>query len=56
MLDFDKPKGDGIWSCRHYFVTEGTLKYALGFGTTNKAGMFELYDRMAKSFEILVEL
>jgi serine/threonine protein kinase len=29
--------------------------YALGFGTTNKAGMFELFDRIAKSFEILPE-
>jgi hypothetical protein len=55
MLDFDKPKDDGTWSCRHYNVTEGTLRYTLGFGTTNKAGMFELYDRMAKSFEILAE-
>jgi hypothetical protein len=54
-LDFDKPKDDGTWSCRHYFLTEGTLRYTLGFGTTNKAGMFELYDRMAKSFEILAE-
>ena len=26
-----------------------------GFGTTNKAGMFELYDRMARSLEILAE-
>jgi hypothetical protein len=55
MLDFDKPQGDGIWSCRHYFVTEGTLRYTLGFGTTSKADMFELYDRMAKTFEILAE-
>jgi len=43
------------WSCRHYFVTEDTLRYTLGFGTTNKAAMFDLYDRMAKSFEILSE-
>ncbi|HXB01280.1 MAG TPA: Type 1 glutamine amidotransferase-like domain-containing protein [Opitutaceae bacterium] len=55
MLDFDKPQGAGIWSCRHYFITEGTLGYILGFGTNNRAGMFELYDRMAKSFEILAE-
>jgi hypothetical protein len=50
-LDFDKPKDSGTWSCRHYFVAEDTLRYTLGFGTTNKAEMFELYDRMAKSFE-----
>jgi hypothetical protein len=54
-LDFDRLQGEGTWSCRHYFVAEGTLSYTLGFGTTNKAGMFELYDRMAKSFEILPE-
>lgn len=55
MLDFDKPKGKRTWSCREYFLAEGTLAYTLGFGTTNKAAMFELYDRMAKSFEILQE-
>ena len=44
-----------LWNCRHHFVAEGTLRYTLGFGTTNKAAMFELYDRMAKSFEILPE-
>jgi len=55
MLDFDRPQGDGTWSCREYFVVEGTLAYTLGFGTTNKTGMFELYDRMAKSFEILAQ-
>lgn len=50
-LDFDKPKDSGAWSCRHYFVADGTLRYTLGFGTTRKPEMFELYDRMAKSFE-----
>ena len=55
-LDFDKPQGDGIWSCRHYFVAEGTLAYTLGFGTTDKAGMFELFDRIAKTFEIVKEI
>jgi hypothetical protein len=50
-LDFDKSKDDGTWSCRHYFVADGTLRYTLGFGTTKKAEMFELYDSMAKSFE-----
>jgi hypothetical protein len=56
MLDFDKPQGAGIWSCRHYFIPEDTLEYTLGFGTNNKASMFELYDRMAKSFEIIAKL
>ena len=55
MLDFDRPQGDGTWSCREYFIVEGTLSYTLGFGTTNKAGMFELYDRMARTFEIVAE-
>jgi cyanophycinase len=54
-LDFDKLIKVGPWSCRNYIVTEGTLTYTLGFGTNSKASMFELYDRMAKSFEILAE-
>jgi hypothetical protein len=54
-LDFDMPQGDGTWSCRQYIVAEGTLSYILGFGTSNKVGMFELFDHMAKSFEILAE-
>jgi hypothetical protein len=44
-------RGGGTWSCREYFLAEGTLQYILGFGTTNKASMFELYDRMARSFD-----
>ena len=43
------------WSCRHYFIARGTLAYTLGFGTTNKAGMFKLFDRIAKSFEAQTE-
>jgi DNA-binding transcriptional MerR regulator len=54
-LDFDRPQGDGTWSCRHCFVTQGTLAYTLGFGTTDKAGMFKLFDRIAGTFEILRE-
>ena len=54
-LDFDRPKDGGTWSCRHYFIAEDTLRYTLGFGTTDKGRMFELYDRMAKSFEFEVE-
>lgn len=54
-LDFDRPKDGGTWSCRHYFVVEGTLRYTLGFGTTDQGRMFELYDRMAKSFEFQAE-
>jgi hypothetical protein len=53
-LDFDKPAGDnGTWSCRHYFMFDGTLCYTLGFGTDHRAAMIDLYDRMAKSFEML---
>jgi beta-lactamase regulating signal transducer with metallopeptidase domain len=52
-LDFDRATPDGgTWSCRHYFITDGTLGYVLGFGTTKRSEMFELYDRMAKSFQI----
>jgi DNA-binding transcriptional MerR regulator len=47
------PDGDGIWSCREYFLTDGAMRYTLGFGTTNKAAMFEPFDRIARSFEIL---
>ena len=54
-LDFDRPQGEGTWSCREYFLADGTLQYTLGFGTTNKDGMSELYDRMAKSFEFDAE-
>jgi len=56
MLDFDKPQGEGTWWCRQYFLAEGTLGYTLGFGTTNRTEMFDLYDIMAKSFEILEDL
>jgi beta-lactamase regulating signal transducer with metallopeptidase domain len=51
-LDFDRstPTG-GTWSCRYYFIIDGTLAYTLGFGTNNyRDAMFDLYDRMAKSF------
>ncbi len=54
-LDFDRPQGDGTWSCREYILADGTLSYTLGFGTNKKAGMFELFDRIAKSFEFAVE-
>ncbi len=40
------------WSCREYFLIEGAIRYTLGFGTTNKTAMFELFDWIAKSFEI----
>ena len=51
ICPFKKPLSGGTWSCREYFLAEGSLQYTLGFGTTNKDGMFELFDRMAKSFE-----
>lgn len=46
---------DLLWSCRHYLLVDDTLAYTLGFGTTNKAGMFELFDQIAKTFEIIPE-
>jgi hypothetical protein len=55
LLEFDRPQDGGTWSCREYFLAEDTLQYTLGFGTNNKDGMFELYDRMARSFEFSAE-
>ena len=53
-LDFDKAGPDGgLWSCRHYMVTDGTLGYVLGFGTNKREQMADLQDRIAKSFQIL---
>jgi beta-lactamase regulating signal transducer with metallopeptidase domain len=50
-LDFEKPRPDGgLLSCRHYFIIDDTLVYTLGFGTNHREAMFDLYDRMAKSF------
>ena len=55
MLEFDRPQDGGIWSCWEYFLAEDTLQYTLGFGTNKKDSMFELYDRMARSFEFSAE-
>ena len=55
-LNFDKPQRDEILSCRYYFVAGATLRYVLGFGTTsNKADMWQLFERVAKSFRILAK-
>jgi hypothetical protein len=67
-LEFDRPQREGsswwqrrvkrrtgTWSCREYFLADGTLQYTLGFGTTNKDAMFDLFDRMARSFEFSAE-
>lgn len=50
-LDFERtaPEG-GTWYCRHYIVVADSKAYVLGFGTTDREAMSELYDRMAKSF------
>jgi hypothetical protein len=51
ILDFDKPAATGgTWSCRHYFVFNGALVHALGFGTDRREAMFGLYEQIAKSF------
>jgi hypothetical protein len=53
-LDFDKSMpGGGTWSCRHYMVEDGTLRYVLGFGTSQRAQMADLQDRVAKTFRPL---
>jgi hypothetical protein len=50
-LDFERSTPDGgMWYCRHYIMVEDSTAYVLGFGTTNRAAKFELYDRMAQSF------
>jgi beta-lactamase regulating signal transducer with metallopeptidase domain len=49
-LDFNKQIDGRTWSCRHYIIVDGTLVYTLGFGTNKRDAMFDLYDRMAKSF------
>jgi len=50
-LDFDiSAPGGNTWSCRHYFIVDGTLAYTLGFGTSTRDAMADTYDRMAKSF------
>ena len=50
-LDFDQTRTDGrVWSCREFFIPDGSLTYVLGFGTTNRAAMFDVFDRMARSF------
>jgi hypothetical protein len=50
-LDFQRSTQEGgMWYCRHYIVVEDSKAYVLGFGTTNREAMSELYDQMAKSF------
>jgi beta-lactamase regulating signal transducer with metallopeptidase domain len=50
-LDFSRVTKNGLtWTCRHYFVVDGTILYTLGFGTDRGDVMFGLYDRMAKTF------
>jgi hypothetical protein len=51
-LDFDKWMADkgGTWSCRTYMIINGTVQHNLGFGTNRRDFMFDLFDRMAKSF------
>jgi hypothetical protein len=38
------------WYTRQYFITDGTVIYVLGFGTTNPDVMFPIDDRVAKTF------
>lgn len=54
-LDLEKLENWGLWSCRYYFAAEGLLLYRLGFGTSDKAGMFPVFDRVAQSFAILAK-
>ena len=51
-LTFDgpRPDGTGTWSCIYYYYIDGTIAYTLGFGTTDRAAMFPVYEKMAKTF------
>jgi hypothetical protein len=55
VYSFNKPQPNETWSFRNYLFAAGSLVYTLGFGTNNRSGMFELYDRVAKTFELLAE-
>jgi hypothetical protein len=55
-LDLEKSESWGLWSCRYYFIAQGLLLYRLGFGTSNKAGMFPVFDRIAQSFRITAKV
>jgi hypothetical protein len=50
--DFARPAVRGAWSCRHYFFFDGTVVYTLGFGTSKRDAMFDVFDEIAKSFVI----
>jgi hypothetical protein len=53
-LDFDKAGPDWkLWSCRHHMISNGTLGYVLGFGTSQREQLADLQDRIAKSLQIL---
>ena len=52
---FNKPHPSETWSFRNYLIAEGAFVYTLGFGTNNGSGMSGLYNRVAKTFELLAE-
>jgi len=41
------------YSCRYHYAGADRLGYTQGFGSTLKAPMFGLYERIAKTFEVL---
>jgi hypothetical protein len=51
-LDFEKAENWGTWNCRYYFMASGAVLYRVGFGTSDKVGMFPVFDRVAQSFTI----
>jgi hypothetical protein len=53
VLECDINQDFGFYSCRQYLLAGGTLGYTLGFGSTHREQMFELYERTARTFEIL---
>jgi TonB family protein len=55
LLDYEFPISNPALHCRAYFIEGGKFLYMLGFGSSNPDGMFELYDRMAKSIAFAAE-
>jgi hypothetical protein len=51
-LDFDRAGPIETQNVREYFIFDDGGDYVLGFGTVDPAGMFPLYERMARSFTI----
>jgi hypothetical protein len=53
-MDFDRADLPiGMWWAREYFVVARNLVYILGVGSTDITGDQDLFDEMARRFEVL---